>query len=87
MGSHFVELLAEVIEAALLAAQSCGRRPRGLLLEGLVHSLVSTVLFGMTGLDELGIDAESDPPDGESAESTDGRGGEGHSVVGANDVG
>ena len=85
--AFFVELFTEVIEAALLAAQCRGRRPCGLLLEGLVHTLMSAVLFGVTGFDEFGIDAEADPPDGESTQSADGGGGEGHSVIGANDLG
>ncbi len=59
----FVELIAKVIEAPLLAAERGCRRPRGLLLERLVHALVSTVLLGMAGLNQLGVDAESDPPD------------------------
>ena len=78
MRAHFVELFAEPIEASLLTAQGGGRWPSGFLLERSVHALVSTVLFGVTGLDEFGIDPEADPPDREAAQSSNGRRGEGH---------
>lgn len=56
------------------------------MLERLVHALMSSVLFGVAWLDEFGIDAESHPPNGEAAESSDGGGGERNSVVGADDL-
>ena len=87
MGAQFIELFAELIEASLLTAQGGGRWPSCFLLERSVHALVSAVLFRMTGLDEFRIDPESDPPDRETTQSSNGRGGEGHSIVGANDFG
>ncbi len=87
MWAFFVELFAEMIEPSLLAAQCCGRRPSRLLLESLVHALVSTILFGVTGLDQFRVNAEPDPPDRETAESSNGGGGKGYAVVGANDLG
>ena len=87
MWTFFVELFAEAVKSSLLAPQGCSRRPSRLLLESLVHALVSTVLLGVTGLDQFGINAEPDPPHGESAKSSNGGGGKGHTIVGANDPG
>ncbi len=81
MGAFFIELLAEVIEASLLAPQRGGRRPRGLLLERLVHPLVPAILLGVSGLDQFGIDAQPNPPDREATESSDGSGGERQSGI------
>ena len=50
-----------------------------------MHALVPSVLLGMAGLDELWVNAQANPPDGESAQSADGRRRKGHAVVGAND--
>ena len=87
MGTHFVEFFAELIEASLLAAQCGSWWPSSLLLERLVHAFVSAVLFGVAGLDEFGIDPESDPPDRKTTQSSNGGRGEGHSIVGADDLG
>ena len=55
---------AEVIEAALLASERGDRRPGGLLLERpLFHPRLASVLLGVSRLDQLGVDAQSDPPD------------------------
>ena len=46
-----------------------------LALEGEVHALVATILLGRRGLDQVGEDAEADPPDGEGREPTERLGG------------
>jgi hypothetical protein len=70
----------EAVEGVLLGAE-------GVLLEVSVHAFVPGVLLGLTGLDELGSDAEPDPPDGELGEASEGGGGEGMTVVGADALG
>jgi len=50
-----------------------------------VHALVPAVLFGMGGFDQLGVDAEADPPDRQQREAAQRGGGERHTVVGADD--
>ena len=85
VGALDIELGSEPIEASLLASQCGGGRTRRFLLERLVHALVPSVLLGMAGLDELWVDTQANPPDGESAQSPDGRRRQGHPVVGAND--
>jgi len=82
----FVVLAPELVEADLLGVQVAARRPRGLGLQGAVHALVPTVLLGMRGLDELGTDPEADPPHRKRRQSSEGRGGERHAVVGADDA-
>jgi hypothetical protein len=79
-----VEVRAEGIEATLLGAAVSCRRDGGLGLEILVHAFVATVLLGLTGFDEIGQDAELDPPDGEARETAQGHGGEGRAVISAN---
>ena len=81
VGALFVELSAEAIEALLLPAERSGWRPRGLLFEGSVHTLVPTVLLRVTGLDELVMNAKPDPPDREPAEPSNGQRREGNTVV------
>ena len=44
---------------------------------------MAAILLGPPGLDELGNDAEADPPDGEARETAEGVGGERRTVVGA----
>ena len=70
MGALDIELGSEPIEASLLASQCGGGGTRGFLLERLVHALVPSVLLGMAGRDELWVDAQANPPDGESAQSS-----------------
>ena len=84
VGPLGIELLAEGVEETLLGSGIGGRRPGRLGLEGLVHPLVAAVLLGVGGLDQLGTDAQADPPDGESGETADRRGGaERGAVIGA----
>jgi len=85
--AKLVELLAEGVELALLEGQAAGGRDRGLPLEGAMNALVDGVLLRPAGLDELGVDAELDEPDGEGGETSQGAGGEGDAVVGADAVG
>jgi hypothetical protein len=47
---------------------------------------VDSVLLGLAGLDELGVDAELDEPDGKGGETGKGAGGEGDTVVGADAI-
>jgi hypothetical protein len=79
-----VELLEEAIEAGLLLQAVGAWRAGGLLLEGEVHALVAAVLLGVSWLDALDGDAESEPPDGELGEIEEGVGaGKGDAIVGA----
>jgi len=64
--SDLVEVGAKGVEAALLGAAIAGWRDRRLGLEIPVHALVSAVLMGRGRLDEVGHDAELDPPDTEA---------------------
>ena len=82
-----VEVSSEGIEAALLSTPVAGRRYRGLGLEVFVHAFVTAVLVRGGGLDEVGQNAELDPPDGQARETTQGRGREGRTVVGADPLG
>lgn len=84
MGPFEVVLLAEGVEAPLLSLEIAGRRTRRLGLERSVHALVSTVLLRVGGFDELGVNPQTDPPDGESRETTQRGGRKGHPVVGPN---
>lgn len=86
MRSEVVELVAEAREAPLLGREGRRRRPGGFSLQGSMHAFMATVLFGMRGLDELGGDAETDPPDGESRQAAERAGGERDPVVGADDL-
>jgi hypothetical protein len=80
--------VAESLEGPLLSSAVGRRRAGGLGLEGTVHAFVAAVLFWVRRLGELGPDAQADPPDGESRDSSDGAGrGEGVAVVGADGFG
>ena len=50
-----------------------------------LDTFVPSVLLWMAGLDELRVDAQANPPDGQTTQSSDGRGGERNTVVGSND--
>ena len=69
VGPDLVEINAEGIEAFLLSGSVAGGRDGGLSLEVFVHAFVATILLGRCGLDEIGQDAELDPPDGEPGEA------------------
>jgi len=83
VGTLVVELVAEGVEPALLGTQAASRRPCGLGLEGAMHAFMSSVLLRLAGLDKLWEHAEADPPRGERREASQGVGGEGNAVVGA----
>ena len=51
-----------------------------------MHPFVATVLLWGSRLDEVGQDAELDPPDRELRQSTQRHGGERHAVIGADAV-
>lgn len=83
VGSLSVIEFTEFIEAPLLRRKVRAGWKGGAFLEGAVHAFMSPVLLWLAGLDQLGLDAERDPPDGELGEAGNGRRGEGMSVVGA----
>lgn len=60
-----VELVDEGVEAFLLLDGVAGGRPGGMLLQGEVHALASTVLLGVSEFDALEPQAEAEPPAGE----------------------
>src|SRR5437667_2408995 len=83
MWSLGVVAVSKPIEAPLLRSEGASRRARGLGLERPVHPLVSPVLLGMRGLDELRMNAEADPPHGEGREAAQGTRGKRRAVIGA----
>jgi hypothetical protein len=84
MRSEIVELGFEPIELALLRCQVPCRRARRLGFECAVHALMATVLLRLTGLDELGQDAQADPPGRKRRQTRQAHGGERCAVVRAN---
>ena len=62
MRAFVVVLMNEAIETSLLSFESRLGWSRRLRLERSVHSLVSAILFRMTGNDSFDGDAETDPP-------------------------
>jgi hypothetical protein len=58
VGPLAIELLDEGIAALLLLDGIHDRRPRGMLVQGGVHTLVASILLGMSGFDAFGGDAE-----------------------------
>jgi hypothetical protein len=87
VGPQGVVLVAPAGEAALLLRSGALGWAGALALEGEVHALVATVLLRGAGLDEIGQDAEADPPDRERRQAAEGLGGEGHAVIGADPPG
>jgi hypothetical protein len=83
----FIELNPEAIKSSLLATHRCSCRPGRFLLERLVHPFVPSILFRVTWLYELRVNAQANPPNGEPAQSADGSRGKRHAVVGANNLG
>ena len=66
-----IEAGAESMEAAWLRGERKFGRAGGILLEGSVHAFVGAVLLRAGRLDELGANAEADPPDGEVGEAAE----------------
>jgi len=86
VGSFFVELASELVEPRLLCTEVPTWRSRRLGLESLVHAFVPAVLVGMRGLDQLGVDAEPNPPHRKLGQATEGRRREWDAVVGTDDA-
>src|SRR5690349_15845422 len=86
MRSFMVELLPEVIELHLLRSHGMARWSRRLCLERAMHALMAAVLLRIAGLDQLRQHAQSYPPGRESGESCQRVGGEGHTVVGSDQL-
>src|SRR2546421_1032798 len=87
MWSLGVETISKPIKASLLCRERPSRGPRGLCFERAMHPLVPAVLLGMGGLDQLGMNAEADPPHRERRESAEGTGSKRRAVIGANPLG
>jgi hypothetical protein len=67
----------------ILGRRELRGRDRRICLEVPVHALVATILLRGGGLDEVGEDAELDPPDRELRQATERHGRERRTVVGA----
>jgi hypothetical protein len=83
MRSELIVLVTKTIEPSLLLREIGSWRTGGLRFQDTVHPLVLTVLLGLSGLNQLGSDAEPDPPDRELREPPQCSGSEGSAVVGA----
>lgn len=81
-----VVFLDKGVEATLLPPQGGCSRPGGSFLESFVHPFMSAILLGAARFDQLGIDAEADPPDRQPREPAKGSRGKGCAIVGADDV-
>lgn len=87
MRAFEVKLMAEAIEFALLAVAGVSRGSGGFGFEGSMHAFMAAVLLWFTRFDELGHDAQLDPPCGQMGEAGQGVGGKGHAVVSADALG
>ena len=88
MRPFVVVAIEEMVELRLLLQEVLRRRPGGFFLQRQMHALVAAILLGMTGLDTLDVDAESQPPNGQFAQAVQRvRAGEWHAVVGADGFG
>ncbi len=65
MRTVLIEDADELIELRLLLEEIFGGRLGGFLLQGQMHTFVAAVLLGVSGLDALEVDAESQPPHGQ----------------------
>src|SRR5262245_23231914 len=61
-----IEPVTPAFKTQLLGTQMGGRWLRGLGLQGLVHALMPTILFGMTGCNAFMADIQADEPCGET---------------------
>ena len=86
MGPDLVVGRLEPVEDALLEITVRGGRPRHLLFERPVESLMRAVLLRTAGSNALMGDPELQPPDVEAAETMDAGGGERRAAVGADGV-
>ena len=81
-----VVLGTKAVKLALLATEVGCWRARGFLLERSVKALMATILLRRRGLNEFRPNAQTNPPNLQARETGDGLCGEGHSIVGANDL-
>jgi hypothetical protein len=86
VGPLLVVLAAPGGEAPLLRRAVGGRGQRGGCLEGAMEALMAAILLGVCRLDQLGVDAEVHPPDGQLRQAGRGTGRKGDPVIGADDV-
>jgi hypothetical protein len=68
VGPHLVEVGPELVEPTLLGGPVPGGWDRGVALQRAVHPFVASVLLRGGRLDQVGQDAELDPPDAELGE-------------------
>src|SRR5437588_1974804 len=83
MRTFLVVLLTETVEGTLLVAARGGRRRSGLLLQGTMHTLVTTVLLRMSRLNPFRNDAQFHQVHRQARQTGDRTGRERCSVVGA----
>lgn len=69
MRSFDIKLFNKVIESALLLQEVFSGGRHGFFFECKMHSLVTTILFRMTGLDSFEMNSKPQPPDGEFGEA------------------
>jgi hypothetical protein len=65
MRSYCIELKYEIIETGLLLQEVHTSRPSGFGLEGEGIALMAPVLWRISGLDRLDLNAHSEPSDGQ----------------------
>src|SRR5512140_478336 len=87
MGTLLVVLLSKRFELLLLILKVAARGVSGALLQRAVHPFMDAILLRVTWLDELGVDAQLDPPHRQVRQSAQCVGGERDAVVGANTAG
>lgn len=83
MRTHFIVLLLKGSKEYLLCEIVACRAGR-FVFQDTVYAFVLTVLLWLAGLVETGLDAELQPPDGESGKVPDGLISERHTIVRAN---
>src|SRR5580700_3758948 len=79
-----IVFLTKPIEGLLLGAQVVVRRLRGLLLQGPVHPLMSSVLRRFAGRDPLRVNPQTNPPHAQLRKASDAGTGEGGAVIHSN---
>lgn len=82
-----VEFLTEGIELSLLGPQGPRWGTGRFGLEGSVHTFMSSVLLGLSRLNEFRKDAQPDPPGGELGQPGQGIGRKRHTVIGPDATG
>lgn len=87
MGPLLVELFSELIKLLLLQLHIASRRVRGLLFQGAMHPLMDPILLRLSWFNELRVDPQHYEPHRQPREPSQGVGGKGGPVVGANPPG